>query len=126
MTGILKSTARLENETRVRCPADTHGDAVTKADVVKAPEGIGLLAGDRLDAKYTFARGVTGHFASKKGALSQPTRCGLQVFGSKDIIETQSGHLAPAYILRDSSWSLGRTGKQWETITSAGIGKPGP
>ena len=38
----------------------------------------------------------------------------------------QSGYLAPAYILRDSSWSPGRTGQQWETITSAGIGQQEP
>ena len=37
-----------------------------------------------------------------------------------------SGYLKPAFILRDSSWSPGRTVKTWETVTSAGIGKPEP
>jgi predicted dehydrogenase len=55
-----------------------------------------------------------------------PTRFAIQVFGSKGVLEMESGYLAPAYILRDSSWSPGRTGKAWEKVTSAGIGKPEP
>ena len=38
----------------------------------------------------------------------------------------QSGFLRPAYILQDSGWSPGKTGKTWEPITSAGIGKEEP
>jgi predicted dehydrogenase len=102
------------------------GSPITAADVVDGPEGIGLLAGDHVQARYEFGNGVFGHFASKRGAGGRPTRFGIQVFGSKGIIEMQSGYLAPAYILRDSSWSPGRTGAKWETITSAGIGKPEP
>ena len=102
------------------------GSPITAADVVDGPEGIGLLAGDHVQARYEFGNGVFGHFASKRGAGGRPTRFGIQVFGSKGIIEMQSGYLAPAYILRDSSWSPGRTGATWETITSAGIGKPEP
>lgn len=102
------------------------GHPVTKSDVVEGAEGIGLLAGDRLEARYDFPGGVTGFFASRRGAAGSPTRFGLQIYGSKGIIEMQSGYLSPAWILRDSSWSPGRTGAAWETITSAGIGKPEP
>ncbi len=56
----------------------------------------------------------------------KPTRFAVQVFGSKGIIEMESGYLVKADLLRDSSWSPGRTGSKWETITSAGIGKPEP
>ncbi len=38
----------------------------------------------------------------------------------------ESGYLKPAHILRDPGWSPGRSGKSWEKITSAGIGKPEP
>jgi hypothetical protein len=34
--------------------------------------------------------------------------------------------MVPAHILRDGSWSPARSGKSWETITSAGISKPEP
>ena len=55
-----------------------------------------------------------------------PWRFAIQIFGSKGIIEMESGYLAKAYILRDGSWSPGRSGKSWEPITSAGVGKPEP
>ncbi|MDG1894192.1 MAG: Gfo/Idh/MocA family oxidoreductase [Fuerstiella sp.] len=100
------------------------GRTVAKADVFDGPEGIGLLAGDHVQARYAFSKGVYGHFASKRGVGGSPTRFGLQIMGSRGIIEMQSGYLKPAFILRDSSWSPGRTGKTWETITSSGIGKP--
>lgn len=104
----------------------SQGHPVTKADVGYGAEGIGLLAGDHVQARYWFGGEVFGHFASRRGAAGRPTRFGIRILGSKGVIEMYSGYLAPAYILRDSSWSPGRTGLQWETITSAGIGKPEP
>ena len=103
----------------------THqGHKVTKADVVAGAEGIGPLAGDNIQATYTFPGGAYGHFASRRGMAGNPSRFAIQVFGSKGIIEMESGYLAKGYILRDSSWSPGRTSKTWEPITSAGVGKP--
>jgi predicted dehydrogenase len=102
------------------------GRPVVKADVKEGAEGIGLLAGDHIQASYAFAKGVAGYFASRKGMAGKPTRFAVQVFGSKGIIEMESGYLVKADLLRDSSWSPGRSGIKWETITSAGIGKPEP
>ncbi len=99
---------------------------VTKADVVNGAEGIGLLAGDNVQARYAFPGGVYGQFASRRGMGGNPTRFAIQVFGSKGVLEMESGYLAPAYILKDSSWSPGRSGKTWQKITSAGIDKPEP
>lgn len=125
VSGLMRSIA---GSHPVSCSATvtSNGHPVARADVVEGPEGIGLLAGDHLQARYTFPSGITGFFASKRGAAGSPTRFGLQIYGSKGIIEMQSGYLSPAWILRDSSWSPGRTGAAWETITSAGIGKPEP
>ena len=100
------------------------GHPVTKEDVAPGAEGIGLLAGDHLYARYDFDNHITGYFASKKDMGGKPSRFALQIFGSKGIIEMESGYAPPAYILRDSSWSPGRSGKSWEAITSNGIGKP--
>lgn len=97
---------------------------MTKADVVEGAEGLGPLAGDHVQATYGFDNGVFGYFASKKLVGSSPSRFGVQVLGSKGVIEMTSGYLEPAYLLRDGSWSPGRSGKGWEPITSEGIGKP--
>lgn len=102
------------------------GHSITQADVVNGAEGIGPLAGDNIQARYEFPEGIFGQFASRRGVGGNPTRFAVQVFGSKGILELESGYLAPAFILRDSSWSPGRTGKQWEKVTSAGIGQPEP
>lgn len=102
------------------------GQPIQRADVVNGKEGIGLLAGDHIQATYELADGITGYFASRASKGGNPSRFGLQIFGSRGVIETFSGYLSSAYILRDSSWSPGRTGKKWETITSAGIGAPEP
>lgn len=102
------------------------GHAVTGKDVKQGAEGIGPLAGDNIQARYDFPNGVCGYFASQRAIAGQPSRFALQVFGSKGVIEMTSGYLQPAYILRDSAWSPGRSGKSWEPITSAGIGQPEP
>jgi predicted dehydrogenase len=85
-----------------------------------------LLAGDRVQATYSFADGLMGYFGSCKGMAANPSRFALQVFGSKGVLEIESGYLAAARLLQDGSWSPGRSGKNWERITSAGIGKDEP
>lgn len=100
------------------------GEPVQKKHVGNGNEGIGPLAGDHIQATYRFKSGVTGYFASKRGAGGSPGRFGLQIFGSRGVIEMQSGYLKPAYILKDPSWSPGRSGADWQFVTSAGVGKP--
>lgn len=101
-----------------------NGILVTKADVKPGNEGIGPLAGDHVQATYNFPNGVTGFFGSKRAAAGTPSRFGLQIYGSKGIIEIFTGYPAQAFLLKDSSWSPGRTKSQWQPITSNGVGKP--
>ncbi|MBI1348090.1 gfo/Idh/MocA family oxidoreductase [bacterium] len=101
-------------------------EPLNASHVAAGAEGIGPLAGDNVQARYTFPGGRSGYFASRRNMGGNPTRFAIQVFGSKGMIEMESGYLVPAYILRDSSWSPGRTQKPWERVTSAGIGKPEP
>lgn len=100
------------------------GRPVTKQDVYDGNEGLGPLAGDGVEAVYHLESGTAGFFSSHKNRGGRPSRFGLKVFGSKGIIEMQSGYLAPAYILKDSSWSPGRSGAKWQAISSQGVGKP--
>ena len=121
--GLMRSLAG-GNATVCSSVVTAQGHKVTKADVVAGAEGIGPLAGDQIQAVYTFPGGAVGHFASRRGTSGNPSRFAIQVFGSKGIIELESGYLTKGHILRDSSWSPGRSGKTWEPITSVGIGKP--
>ena len=123
--GIMRSIAG-GSATSCYATVTQQGQPVAKGHVKEGPEGIGLLAGDHVQASYAFPKGFTGYFASRKGMAGKPTRFAVQVFGSKGIIELESGYLVKADLLRDSSWSPARSGSKWETITSAGIGKPEP
>jgi len=123
--GLMRSIAG-GNATSCYATVTQQGRPVVKGDVREGPEGIGPLAGDHVQAGYAFPKGVTGYFASRKGVGGKPTRFAVQIFGSKGVIELESGYLVKADLLQDSSWSPARSGSKWETITSAGIGKPEP
>ncbi|MCA9263164.1 MAG: Gfo/Idh/MocA family oxidoreductase [Planctomycetales bacterium] len=102
------------------------GRPITRDDVVEGNEGLGLLAGDHVQATYQFPHNVVGYFASRRDMGGRPGRFALQVFGSEGMIEMETGYGVPAYLLRDPSWSPLRSGKTWQTITSAGIDQPEP
>jgi predicted dehydrogenase len=99
---------------------------VTKADVKPGAEGIGPLAGDNLAAMYGFDGGATGYFGSRRDMGAGGSRFGLQIYGSKGIVEILTGHLPAAWFVADPNWSAGRSKATWQPITSAGIGKPEP
>lgn len=121
--GLMSLVAGCE-ATNCYATVQTQGKTITSKDVVDGNEGLGLIAGDQLTATYQFASGVTGHFASKRNAGGSENRFALQVFGSKGMIELQTGYMQPAGILRDPTWAPYRSKKTWETITSGGINKP--
>lgn len=111
-------------------PTDCHavvsqaGHPVTKADVVAGNEGLGPLAGDAINARFSFPNGVIGDFATVRKQGGSPSRFGLQLLGSKGIIEVYTGYAEPAWLLRDSSWSPGRSGAKWQKISSNGVDQP--
>jgi len=102
------------------------GRPVRKEDVKPGSEGIGPLAGDNVHAMYELAGGAVAYFDSVRNGGGTPTRFGVQVFGSRGVIEMQTGHLPDVHILRDSSWSPGRSGQKWVAVSSAGAGQPEP
>jgi predicted dehydrogenase len=98
------------------------GRPVGREQVREGAEGIGPLAGDRIDAMYGFRdTPVVAHFASTR-PKEAGARFGLQVCGSKGCLWIAMGSRPPAFFLADPSW-LG-TSKPWVEITSGGIGQP--
>lgn len=102
------------------------GQPLRKEHVAEGNEGIGPLAGDAVRAIYGLKEGMTASFQSYRNAMGNPSRYGLQVYGSEGIIEILEGTMPPVHILQDPSWSPGRSGKQWQEVSSAGIGQPEP
>ncbi|MCC6508307.1 MAG: Gfo/Idh/MocA family oxidoreductase [Pirellulaceae bacterium] len=103
----------------------SEGDELVTAKHVKpGAEGLGPLAGDRVEASYRFPNGVVGTFSSKRKAGGTPSRFGMRIFGSKGVIDMASGYGLPAYLLKDSSWQSPTVNAKWQTITSNGLDKP--
>src|SRR4051794_6627456 len=99
------------------------GKPVGRGEVRQGPEGIGPLAGDRVDAVYGVAgRAAVAHFSSarRKGG---GRRFGVQILGSLGRIELGTGWLPRAALLAAPAWGGASGGARWAEITSAGVGK---
>jgi predicted dehydrogenase len=102
-----------------------NGKPATRSDVSEGNEGIGPLTGETVNAMYTFkGNNITGYFASHRDRAGQPPRFGQQIFGSKGVIEILSGHGNTCWLLKDASWSPGRSGAKWVPLSSRGVGQP--
>ena len=103
-----------------------NGKPVRRQDVRDGNEGIGPLAGDAISAMYGLNGPVTAYFGTVAQQKRSGSRFGLQILGTRGMIELTTGSLPPVFLLEDPSWAPGRTGKPWVRITSAGVGKPEP
>ena len=93
------------------------GQSIGPAQVRAGAEGIGPLAGDRVDAMFGFRDNpAVAHFASARPP--QPgARFGLTIAGSKGCIWMSTGWLPPAFLLEDTTWTA--TGaRRWVPITA--------
>jgi predicted dehydrogenase len=102
------------------------GRGIEKSDVVDGPEGIGPLAGDRVDAMYGMSGGATAFFGSRRNGMGRPSRFGLQIFGSNGVIEILTSYLPSVKLLVDGGWSPLRGKKKWQDVSSAGVDQPEP
>jgi len=100
------------------------GRPITRADVKNGNEGIGPLAGDTVNAMYGMDDGVTAYFGSHRNAKGG--RFGIQLFGSKGVIEILTGYLPEVNLLHDPTWPPNRGKGRWQSVSSAGIAQPEP
>lgn len=98
---------------------------ITKGDLREGGEGMGLIAGNHINASYVFVRGITGHFASVRATRNkgETDRFGLTIHGTRGVIQVTTGSLPACHLLADPSWFPGRSRVNWQPITSQGIGK---
>jgi predicted dehydrogenase len=101
------------------------GQAAGRSDVRSGAEGIGPLAGDRVDAMFGFqGTPVVAHFATSR-PREPGRRFGLMICGSKGCIWMSTGWLPPAFSLADPTWTaIGSTA--WAPIPTAAGARPEP
>ncbi len=110
------------------CTATIHqnGKLATKADVKNGDEGVGKIVGDEVHAKFEMENGSPLFFDSIKGAGVGSAGFGLQIIGTKGIIDLRADKEPAAQILQGSPFQPTKEPKVWTPITTAGIGKPEP
>lgn len=102
------------------------GKPLTKADVVEGAEGIGLLAGNEVHARYAMERGMPVYFDSVQNAGVKEAGFGLQIIGTKGIVDFRIDVEPLAHFLPGSPFQPMKEPRAWQPITTAGIGKPEP
>ena len=93
------------------------GRPATKADVRPGDEGVGLIVGDEIHARYETRSGIPLYFDSKKGSWTKGTPFGARLIGTKGVISLQIDEEPLAILERDG---------QKTPITTAGIGQAEP
>jgi hypothetical protein len=102
------------------------GKPAVKADVKEGGEGMGPILGDRIAVTYGFDGGIVANLGTHRARHGAGARYGLEVYGSKGVLQLTTGSLPPVYFLDDPSWFPGRSKVAWQEVTSAGLGKPEP
>ncbi|MFA7007000.1 MAG: gfo/Idh/MocA family oxidoreductase, partial [Verrucomicrobiia bacterium] len=101
------------------------GRPVVRGDVKDGDEGVGLLAGNEVHARFEMERGVPLFFDSVQGAGEKGAGFGLQLIGTKGIVDVRSDKEPLVQLLADSPFLPGGP-RTWVPISSAGLGKPEP
>jgi predicted dehydrogenase len=93
------------------------GRPATKTDIRPGDEGVGLIVGDEIHARYETKSGIPLYFDSKKGTWSKGTPFGARLIGTKGVISLQIDEEPLAILERDGEKT---------PITTGGIGQPEP
>lgn len=93
------------------------GRPATKADVKEGDEGVGLIVGDEIHARFETAGGVPLYFDSKKGLWDKKEGFGIRFIGAHGTIDLLVDEEPLAYLTRDG---------QHRPITTAGVGATEP
>lgn len=102
------------------------GRPVVKADVKEGDEGVGPLAGNEVHARFEMEGGFPLFFDSVQKAGVASAGFGLQVIGTKGILDLRVDKEPLAHLLPGSPFQPVLEARAWVPITSAGVGKPEP
>lgn len=102
------------------------GRPIVKSDVIDGAEGIGLLAGDEVHARFEFSSGIPVFFDSIVNAGAKKGNFGLQIIGTEGIIDLRIDTDPFAHFCAGNPHLPTKEPRQWQVISSAGIGIPEP
>ncbi len=112
----------------VACEAEmlVEGRPATEADLKPGPEGIALLAGDEVHARFRMENGWTAYFDSIQDAGGDGAGFGLEIIGNKGIVNLRVDREPFAYFREGNPFdTLSETG-DWQAVGTGGVGVPEP
>jgi predicted dehydrogenase len=103
-----------------------NGKPVTKADIKDGEEGVGPIGGNALHARFETESGAPFFFDSIAGAGTKEAGFGLQVIGTKGVIDIRGDQSPVAHLRSGNPFVPSTDAKAWVPITSAGVDQPEP
>jgi len=100
--------------------------AAAPHDLQQGAEGVGLIAGDRLHARFEMAHGLPFYFDSIRNAGVAKAGFGLQLIGNAGIIDLRVDEEPIAHLLQGNPFDPDSVPRNWVPITTAGIAQPEP
>jgi predicted dehydrogenase len=102
------------------------GQPATPADVVAGAEDLGPVAGNAVHARFDTASGVPIFFDSIANAGDKAAGFGLQLIGTKGIIDFRIDSTPIAHLVPGNPFQPAKDPRPWIPITTAGPGAPEP
>lgn len=102
------------------------GHPITKADLKEGDEGVGLLAGNEVHARFEMQSSLPVFFDSVQNAGTKAGGFGVQIIGTEGIIDLRIDVEPLAHLLAGSPFGPNNKPRTWVPISSAGIGIPEP
>lgn len=102
------------------------GRPVTDADMKEGPEGIALLAGDEIHARFRMENGWTAYFDSAKEAGDADAGFGLEIIGNKGVLNLRVDREPFAFFGRGNPFDVGQKSTEWQPVGTAGVGAEEP
>jgi predicted dehydrogenase len=102
------------------------GKPVTRADVKDGAEGVGPLGGNEVHARFDLERGVPAYFDSIANAGDRAAGFGLQLIGTKGIIDLRVDQDPVAHFMAGNPFRPAKEPRLWQPISTAGVGQPEP
>lgn len=102
------------------------GKLVTKEDLAPGGEGVGLIGGNEMHARFTTERGITAYLDSIAKAGVPKAGFGLQVIGNKGLIDIRIDTEPLAHLVPGNPFQPTKEARPWIPISTAGPGQPEP
>jgi predicted dehydrogenase len=100
-----------------------NGKPVTRKDVVEGAEGLGLLAGNEIHARWRLSSGVTATYNTFANDGSDKKGYAARLIGTKGAISIHIDRDPIAWLSRGNPFDPASRSKDRIPITSAGLGK---